>query len=134
MRKVKDILTDKRMTLKAFWEVVDSLPDEIDGKQHKKNIRALYKKDGTPKAKALSPSTDAHYQIIHDTQGFIHRQVRKQLHKSRLKERREIKLQNIKDVKEKKDVPRKISKDNKLMSPRNNKGQRRIKRQKEEKS
>jgi len=128
MRKIKDILTDNRMTLDMFWEFVDNLPDDIDGKKHKKNIRALFKKDGTPKAKSLSPSTDEDYQILHDTQGFIHRQVRKQLHKARLKERREMKLQNIKDVKEKKDFPRKISKDNKFLEPRNEKGQRRIKK------
>ena len=102
--KIRDILTNVDFTMDEFWVIVDALPDEVAGKKQKANINAYFKKNGDPKVKALSLSTDEDYQTWHDTQGFIRRQVRTQIHVNKLKKRRDDILGNIKDVKRKKDL------------------------------
>lgn len=119
--KIKDLLGDTEFTTDEFWAVVDALPDEVAGKKQKANINAYFKKNGDLKIKAVSLSTDEDYQTWHDTQGFIRRQIRTQIHMNRLKNRRDVILRNIKDVKEKKDVPRRVTKDGKLGEPKRKK-------------
>jgi len=121
MKKVKELLVGFDFTMDEFWSAIDALPDEIDGRKHKMNIRAFFKKDGTPKSKALSLSTDNDFQTWHTTQGFIRRQIRVQIHMNRLKQRRDVILKNIRDVKEGKDVPRMVTKEGKLGEPKKKK-------------
>jgi hypothetical protein len=106
MMKIKDLIRGEDFTMDEFWEVVDSLPDEMNGKKHKANIRSYFKKDGTPKVKANQLKTAAAgeltasaYQEWHDTQGFIRRTVRRQMHINKLKKHREAHKQHVKDIK-----------------------------------
>ena len=101
MRKIKDILdTVEEFTMDEFWAVIDALPDEGDGKKHKDNIRAYFKKDGTPKVKVLSPSTQKDYQSIYDTEVFIHTTVAKEIHLNKLRHHIAVHRQHAKDVRE----------------------------------
>ncbi len=107
MKRIKDILGDK-FTIAEFWAVVDALPDDVDGKNPKVNIHSYFKKNGDPKAKALSLSTDEDFQTWHDTHGFIHKQVRQQIHMNKLRKRADESKQHAKDKKEKKDKSEQI--------------------------
>jgi hypothetical protein len=107
MMKVKDLLKGFDFTMDEFWAVVDSLPDEMNGKKHKANIRSYFKKDGLPKVKANQIKTAKAgelpanaYQDWHDTHGFIRRTVRRQIHMNRLRHHREVHIQHNKDVKD----------------------------------
>ena len=115
MPKIKDILdTIEEFTIDEFWVVVDALPDEGDGKKHKDNIRKYFKKDGAPKAKALSPSTDEDYQSIYDTEVFIHTTVAKEIHINKLRYHVTVHKQQIKDVRDGKVKRQKVVKYGKL--------------------
>ena len=115
MQKIKDILdTIEEFTINEFWAVVDVLPDEGDGKKHKDNIRKYFKKDGTPKAKALSSSTQTDYQSIYDTEVFIHTMVAREIHLNKLRHHADVHKQHIKDVREKKVKRQKVVKYGKL--------------------
>ena len=115
MQKIKDILdTIEEFTMDEFWAVVDALPDEGDGKKHKDNVRKYFKKDGTPKAKALSPSTDEDYQVIYDTEVFIHTTVAKEIHLNKLRHHVSVHKQHIKDVRDGKIERHKVVKYGKL--------------------
>jgi len=115
MQKIKDILdTTEEFTMDEFWAVIDALPDESDGKKHKDNIRKYFKKDGTPKVKALSPSTDEDYQSIYDTEVFIHTTIAKEIHLNKLRYHVAVHKQHIKDIRKKKIERHKIVKYGKL--------------------
>jgi len=115
MRKIKEYLDPtEESTIEEFWIVIDALPDEGDGKKHKDNIRKYFKKDGTPKAKALSPITDADYQSIYDTEVFIHTTVIREIHLNKLRHHVAVHKQHIKDVREKKVKRQKVVKYGKL--------------------
>ena len=122
MYKIKDFLTDDFMTMDLFWKTIEDIPDDHAWGKHKKNIKALFKKDGTPKAKALIPKTQKDYQTLHSTSVFIRKMLKQKMQMDRRKTRRQMMLDNIKDVKAGKDVPRRISKDLKIEEPRKNKG------------
>lgn len=101
MRKIQEYLDPlEECTLDEFWAVIDALPDEGDGKKHKDNIRKYFKKDGTPKKKALFPSTDEDYQSIYDTEVFIHTTVAKVIHLNKLRYHVTVHKQHIKDVRD----------------------------------
>ncbi len=97
--KLKDLLGTE-FSLDEFWAVVDALPDEVSGKKQKANINAFFKKNGDPKKKKLI--TDEDYQVSHDTQGFIRRWVRTQIHVNKLKARRDATLKKSKEARLKK--------------------------------
>ena len=107
MRKIKEIITGEEFTMEEFWAAVNSFPEIVDGKKHKKNINAFFKKDGTPKVKTLV--TDDDFQTWHDTHGFINRIIRLHIRMSKAKKKRNDHIQHIKDKKisvhkERKDV------------------------------
>ena len=113
--KIQEMLdTIEEFTLDEFWVVVDALPDEGDGKRHKDNIRAYFKKDGTPKAKALSPKTQKDYQSIYDTEVFIHTTAGIEIHLNKLRYHRAVHKQHIRDVRDGKIERHKVVKYGKL--------------------
>ncbi len=115
MQKIQDYLDPlEESTLDEFWAVIDALPDEGDGKKYKDNIRKYFKKDGTPKAKVLSPSTDEDYQSIYDTEVFIHTTVTTEIHLNKLRFHVAVHKQHIKDVRDGKIERHKITKYGKL--------------------
>ena len=115
MRKIKDTLdTIEEFTMDEFWAVIDALPDEGDDKKHKDNIRKFFKKDGTPKAKALSPSTREDYQSIYDTEVFIHTTVATEIHLNKIRHHVAVHKQHIKDVRDGKIERHKVVKYGKL--------------------
>ena len=130
MYKIKDLLVDEFITMELFWKTIEDIPDDHKWGKHKKNIKALFKKDGTPKAKALSPQSQEDYQTLHSTSIFIRKMLRHKIHMDRRKKRREMMLQNIQDIKEGKDVPRRIRQDLTIEEPRENKMNRRLKESK----
>ena len=122
MRKIQDTLdTIEEFTMDEFWTVIDALLDEGDGKKHQDNIRKFFKKDGTPKAKALSPSTQEDYQSIYDTEVFIHTTVATEIHLNKLRHHVNVHKQHIKDVKEGKIERHKVVKYGKLEKIQRNK-------------
>lgn len=128
MYKVKDFLTEEWMTMELFWETLESMPDDYGHKKHKDNVKALFKKDGTPKAKALAPETDEDYQTLHSTSIFVRKVVRNTMRMNRRKKRRDMILKNIQDVKEHKDIPRRVTKDLQYEDRKDRKNKRRIDR------
>ncbi len=115
MQKIKNYLDPfEECTMAEFWAVIDALPDEGDGKKHKDNIRKYFKKDGTPKAKALSLSTDEDYQSIYDTEVFIQTTVTKEIHLNKLRHHVTIHKQHIQDVRDGKIERHKVVKYGKL--------------------
>jgi len=100
MRKIKETLdTIEEFTMDEFWTVIDAIPDTDDGKKHKDNINKYFKKDGTPKAKALSPKTQDDYQSIYDTEVFLSTYVGKEIHLNKLHKRVAAHKQIIKEKK-----------------------------------
>ena len=78
---------------------IKEIPDTAEGKKHKSNINKYFKKDGTPKAKALSPKTQKDYQSIYDTEVFLSTDVEKELHLNKLRKRVDAHKQLIKEKK-----------------------------------
>ncbi len=93
--KIAELLTGIEFTNDEIQEALDALPDEFAGKPLKANINKYFKKDGTAKAKKQEG------QEWHDTQGFIRRQVRTQIHINRLRKHVEAHKQLIKEKKTK---------------------------------
>lgn len=120
MKPVKEIIklsfNEEDFTMDEFWAVIDRMPDDVAGRPHKKNIRAYFKKDGTPKAKALALSTDEDFQEMHHTLGFMRRYVRTQIHLNKLRKHKAAHKKHIKEVKEKKTEPKRITKYGKMES------------------
>lgn len=116
MKKIKEILDTvvEEFTMEEFWVVVDALPDEGDGKKQKDNVKAHFKRDGTPKAKALSPISPKDYQDIYDAEVFISTTVEKEIHLNKLRHHVEVHKQHIKDVREEKTKRMKVVKYGKL--------------------
>lgn len=115
MRKIQEMLdTIEEFTLDEFWAVVDALPDEGDSKKYKDNIRAYFKKDGTPKKKALSPATQKDYQSIYDTEVFVHTTVLTEIHLNKLRHHTIVHKQHVKDVRDGKMKRHKVVKYGKL--------------------
>ncbi|HDZ13487.1 hypothetical protein LCGC14_0955800 [marine sediment metagenome] len=121
MTKIKDIL-ENDFTIAEFWAIVDTLPDDINGKNYKLNINAYFKKNGDPKVKALSLSTDEDFQIWHDTQGFIRRSIRMQIHMNKLRYHVAVHKQHIKDVRDGKIERHKVVRYGKLEPLKREKG------------
>ncbi len=116
MRKIQEYLDPlEECTLDEFWAVIDALPDQDDSKKHKDNIRKYFKKDGTPKAKALSPSTQNDYQSIYDTEVFIHTTVIKEIHLNKVRKHVAAHKQHTRDVLDGKIEKHKIVKWGKLV-------------------
>lgn len=100
MRKIEDYLdTIEEFTMEEFWAVIDTLPDEGNKKKHKENIRKYFKKDGTPKVKALSLETQEDHQSAHDTEIFISNYVSREIHLNRLRNRKKDRKKFIKEKK-----------------------------------
>ena len=91
--KIAELFVDTEFTNEEFQEALDSLPDEFAGKPLKATIRKYFKLDGTAKVKKQTG------QEWHDTQGFIRRQVRTQIHINRLRKRAEAHKQIIREKK-----------------------------------
>lgn len=83
MKSVIAILHDQDFTMKEFWEAINELPAEFDGKPMRANISGYFKKDGTPKVRQRKG------QQWHDTQKFIRKNVRTHMHVKKLKKHRE---------------------------------------------
>lgn len=94
--------------LGEFWEAVESLPDNLDGKNYKKIIKKLFNKDGESKfvdyddlVKVLEKQGEHKdqeaFQEWHDTMGIIRRKVSHQIHMNRLRKDRDDRKQEIKD-------------------------------------
>jgi len=98
MKKIHDLIPD--ISLDDFWAIIDNLPDEIVGKEHKKNVNKFFDKNGDPKNAAFDLKTDEDFQEWHDTTGFIRRSVRKQVHVMNLKLKRNQQRDQIKHIKE----------------------------------
>ncbi|MHA2086436.1 MAG: hypothetical protein ACXABD_22045 [Candidatus Thorarchaeota archaeon] len=128
---IKKLVNLDWVTIEDIWEFVDNIPDDGPWVEHKKNIHALFKKNGDPKAKASSPSTDADYQTMHTTSVFIRKGLRHVMSMERRRKRVEMVKKNIKDVKEGKDVPRRVTKDLKYAEPKTSKMNRRRKEKKD---
>ena len=92
---IKELIGKDDFTMDEFWVAVDILPDEFNGKPLKANVRAHFKKDGEPKVKAKKG------QDWHDTQGFIRRQVRTQIHLNKLRKHRDAHVQLVRKKKTK---------------------------------
>jgi len=98
MKKIYDFLPD--VSLDDFWSIVDNLPDEVAGKEHKKNVNKFFGKNGDPTNATFNLKTDEDFQEWHDTTGFIRRFVRKQVHVMHLKLKRNQQRDRIKRIKE----------------------------------
>lgn len=123
MRKIQEYLDPlEECTLDEFWAVIDALPDTGDSKKHKTNIRAYFKKDGSPKVKALSPVTDEDFQAIYDTEVFIHTTVAKEIHLNKLRYHVAVHKQHIRDVRDGKTERQKVVKYGKLVKIERKKG------------
>lgn len=102
MQSIFEILRyPEEFTIDEFWTVVAILPDEGKGKERKDNINKYFKKDGTPKAKALSPQSQADYQAIQDTVNFIGTFVLNQIHKNKIRQHIEVHEQHIENLRSK---------------------------------
>ena len=130
MYKIKDLIPDDWITMDLIWETLDAISADHVWAKHKKNMKALFKKDGTPKAKALAPVTQEDYQLLHSTSVFIRKSLKQGIEMNRRKKRIEMKKKNIADVKKGIDVPRRINLDLTIEEPRTRKPRRKIKESK----
>lgn len=92
---VKDLLGKSNFTMDEFWEAVDALPDEFNNKPLKTNINKYFRKDGTAKVKKQEG------QEWHDVNGFICRQVGKQIHLNKMRKHVETHKQLVREKKSK---------------------------------
>ena len=94
--------------LTEFWEAVDTLSDNIGGKDYKKIIKKLFKQNGEPDFDSYEKLTlklekkgdkkdDEAFQEWHTTMKVIRIQVAQQIHMNRLRKDRDERKQEIKD-------------------------------------
>ena len=113
MKKIKEILdtVEDEFTMEEFWAVIDELPDDDSNKV---NINKFFKKDGSPKAKAASLTSQKDYQDEADVLNFLGTSVSTQIHLNKLRLHVAVHLQHIQDVKAGKSERMKIVKYGKL--------------------
>jgi len=83
-------------SLDEFWDAVETLPDDIDGRDYKKIIKAIYKADGEPdfedleklRVKIARKTEHETLQIWVDAQRIIRRNLRAKMRTMR--KRKEI--------------------------------------------
>ena len=91
--KIQDLIGE--VDIDEFNDALDMLPDEFQGKPLKANVRKYFKMDGTAKTKKQVG------QEWKDTQTFIRRRVRGQIHVNRIKKHRDAHVQLITEKKTK---------------------------------
>lgn len=97
--------------LTEFWKEVEELPDDIDGKDYKKIIKKLFRKNGDPDFDSYEKLTaklgkkgkkkdQEAFQEWHTTMRFINKQMTRRIHIRRLKRERDERIERIKEDKE----------------------------------
>ena len=96
MTKLTDFISVS--DLKSFWEIVEELPDIVDGKEYKKNIRKFFSPTDK-KALIVKLSSSEDFQKWHDTHVFIRGFIKRQIHLKILRDHVQKKLDHIKSRK-----------------------------------
>ena len=123
---LKDYIQLDWVTNELIWEVLEKIPDDHPSAKHKKNVKALFNKDGTPKAKIHSPKTPEEYQTAHSTSIFIRKSLRHMVERDRRRKRIDMIKKNIDDVKNHRDIPKFVTLDLKIEDRKGRKPMRRI--------
>jgi hypothetical protein len=80
---IKELFGRANFTMEQFWEAVEVMPDEFQGKPLKANISKYFKKNGDAKVKKQIGQEWA------DTRRFIVKRVGLQIHMNKSKKRKE---------------------------------------------